>query len=160
MSLTLFPVYLISMLMIMYLYLIVSFVLHYLWLLEHHFIIMQMLTSDAQCGCLIGVINVMEKTEHLIFSPNLHPYLLYLISWAFQLFGPKFSPLFIQFTCKTSSFFNFKMHLIWPHLTITISTPLILSTKVFHLTLIILYFISYFSLLLTAKLFSVQLLEK
>ena len=40
---------------------------------EHHFIIMQMLTSDAQCGCLIGAINVMEKTEHLIFFPKSPP---------------------------------------------------------------------------------------
>ena len=36
--------------------------------------------------------------------PGLHPHLFYLISWAFQLFGPKFSPLFIQFTCKPHPF--------------------------------------------------------
>lgn len=149
------------MLMIMYLYLTVSFVLHYLWLLFwasfHN-------NANAYFRCSMWLSNWCDKCHGENRTLNFFPQISTPISfiWYHELsnyLGQ--NSLHSSFSLPANLILsNFKMHLIWPHFTITISTPLILSTKVFHLTLIILYFISYFSLLLTAKLFSVQLLEK
>lgn len=145
----------------MYLYLTVSFVLHYLWLLFwasfHN-------NANAYFRCSMWLSNWCDKRHGENRTLNFFPQISTPISfiWYHELsnyLGQ--NSLHSSFSLPANLILsNFKMHLIWPHLTITISTPLILSTKVFHLTLIILYFISYFSLLLTAKLFSVQLLEK
>lgn len=145
----------------MYLYLTVSFVLHYLWLLFwasfHN-------NANAYFRCSMWLSNWCDKCHGENRTLNFFPQISTPISfiWYHELsnyLGQ--NSLHSSFSLPANLILsNFKMHLIWPHFTITISTPLILSTKVFHLTLIILYFISYFSLLLTAKLFSVQLLEK
>ena len=145
----------------MYLYLTVSFVLHYLWLLFwasfHN-------NANAYFRCSMWLSNWCDKCHGENRTLNFFPQISTPISfiWYHELsnyLGQ--NSLHSSFSLPANLILsNFKMHLIWPHFTITISAPLILSTKVFHLTLIILYFISYFSLLLTAKLFSVQLLEK
>lgn len=116
--------------MIMYLYLTVSFVLHYLWLLFwasfHN-------NANAYFRCSMWLSNWCDKCHGENRTLNFFPQISTPISfiWYHELsnyLGQ--NSLHSSFSLPANLILsNFKMHLIWPHFTITISTPLILSTS-------------------------------